>query len=281
MAHVLAISSMVARGHVGLSATTFPLMRLGHEISALPTVVMAHHPGHAPHPARIDMPDLRSVGNDVLNSPRPHPVDSVLVGYIALPAQVPAITELIAGARFLKPDIPVLVDPVSGDAGRLYVDSRIVSGVGAKLLPLADIITPNVTELAALAAPDRLEEASHWDRTEVIARARTLDVPTVVVTSAPAAAGKQANLIVQPEAVWCVETPHIDVRVNGTGDLLAGLIMAYLLQGESLPEATARSAATVVDILEATRRSDGDELALVTAQEHLARPATKAVLTRI
>ena len=45
MAKVLAISSHVVRGHVGLAATVPALQWLGHEVWALPTVLLASRPG--------------------------------------------------------------------------------------------------------------------------------------------------------------------------------------------------------------------------------------------
>ena len=47
MAKVLAISSHVVRGHVGLDATVPALQYLGHEVWALPTVLLSSRPGSA------------------------------------------------------------------------------------------------------------------------------------------------------------------------------------------------------------------------------------------
>ena len=46
MARVLAVSSMVVRGHVGNAAAVPVLQCLGHEVWSLPTVVLSNHPGH-------------------------------------------------------------------------------------------------------------------------------------------------------------------------------------------------------------------------------------------
>ena len=43
---VLSIQSQVAFGHVGNSAATLPLQRLGFDVVAINTVQLAHHPGH-------------------------------------------------------------------------------------------------------------------------------------------------------------------------------------------------------------------------------------------
>ena len=46
MARILAISSQVASGHVGLSAMVPVLQALGHDVIALPTIILSNHPGH-------------------------------------------------------------------------------------------------------------------------------------------------------------------------------------------------------------------------------------------
>ena len=43
-----------------------------------------------------------------------------------------------------------MLDPVLGDAGKLYVDPAIAVAMQEKLLPLADLMTPNAFELGWL-----------------------------------------------------------------------------------------------------------------------------------
>jgi pyridoxine kinase len=43
---ILSIQSSVAYGHVGNSAATFPLQRLGHEVWPVHTVVLSNHTGY-------------------------------------------------------------------------------------------------------------------------------------------------------------------------------------------------------------------------------------------
>lgn len=281
MATALTISSCVARGHVGNSATTFPLMRLGHDVHAIPTVVLAHHPGHAPDPARVEMPDLDAMGLDVLASPTPHPIDALLIGYIANASQVAPIVGLIAAARALRPDLPVLHDPICGDNGALYVDPMIVAERSARLLPLSDVATPNVTELAALTAPDRIAVAPGWDEQTIIAHARRLGVPQVLVTSVEAGERNIANLLVSAEVAYRIETPKLETSIHGTGDLLAGLVLAGLLSGGGLLKAAATAAAVVHDVIAQSLRLGRDELALAEGQELIVAPHSKARVTAL
>lgn len=277
MTTLLSISSWVSRGHVGNSAIRFPLMRRGIDVVVLPTVILAHHLGHSRNPARADTPDILAMGQDILGSPKPHPVDGVLIGYVAMAPQAQAIAGLVAEARAYKEGIPVLVDPILGDAGQLYVEPLIVDEIKTNLLPMADIVTPNVTELVALIEPKRMKKAAQLPDDEIIAMARALGPPTVIVTSAPASGeGRAANLVVTEELAVRVETPRVDVHVHGTGDMLGGLILGEIVSGADMVPAVATAAAIVHDVLVVTAKAGRDELALVAAQKRIADPETVA-----
>ena len=49
---ILSISSQVVFGHVGNAAIVPALQALGCEVLAMPTVLLAHHPGHGPPKGR-------------------------------------------------------------------------------------------------------------------------------------------------------------------------------------------------------------------------------------
>ena len=122
MARVLAISSHVVRGHVGLAATVPALQSLGHEVWALPTVIVASRPGlgrMARHePPATGLADMLAA----LEADGCWPsLDAVLTGYFASPEAVAAAAQAIRRIRAVNPRALVLVDPVLGDAGRLYV----------------------------------------------------------------------------------------------------------------------------------------------------------------
>ena len=50
---IVSISSQVVYGHVGNCAAVPALQALGFEVLALPTVLLAHHPGHRPPRGRV------------------------------------------------------------------------------------------------------------------------------------------------------------------------------------------------------------------------------------
>ncbi len=89
MGRVLAISSQVARGHVGLSAIVPALQALGHEVIALPTILLSNHPGHPRFAGERIAPDLLMRMLDALEFNRwLGEIDAVLTGYLPSAAHV-------------------------------------------------------------------------------------------------------------------------------------------------------------------------------------------------
>ena len=225
MAKVLAISSHVVRGHVGLDATVPALQWLGHEVWALASVVLASRPGLGRLEKRdVPGPELAAM-LFALEADGCWPLlDAVLTGYFAAPDTVRAAADAIRRIKAANPRLTVLVDPVLGDAGRLYVSGATAEAIRDLLVPLATIVTPNLFELDWLAgvAGSNLEAA-----------ARRLGPPAVVVTSAAESPAGIATLLVTRQA--CVERvlPKRDGIPNGAGDLLAGLLLGHMLKGHS------------------------------------------------
>ncbi|MEW5965372.1 MAG: bifunctional hydroxymethylpyrimidine kinase/phosphomethylpyrimidine kinase, partial [Pseudomonadota bacterium] len=152
MARVLAISSFVASGHVGLSAAWPVLSAMGHETIALPTRVLSNHPAH-PHSSAHDIPPaaLAAMLDALDANGRLAGIDLVLTGYLPLAAYCEVALAAISRIRRQSPAAQVLVDPILGDdPGGLYIAADAAAAIRDSLLPEADIATPNRFELAWL-----------------------------------------------------------------------------------------------------------------------------------
>lgn len=259
-ARVLAISSWVASGHVGLAAIVPALQRLGHDVVALPTVLLSCHPGHATFAGERVAPELLQRMADVLLAgDGARAFDAVLTGYLPTPAHVEVAERVLDRVR-LAGDAPYLCDPVVGDHPKgLYVDRAAAEAIRDRLVPRADILTPNLFELAWLAGPAAGPMPTSLG--EVRALGRAVGAPAVLVTSVPVheQPGLVGNLLElgprerhrhgsalrSPRAAGALlatvarhqEVPH------GTGDLLSGLFLGHLLRGRSEEEALGRTVA--------------------------------------
>jgi pyridoxine kinase len=246
MARVLAISSHVVRGHVGLDATVPGLQALGHEVWALPTVTFASRPGLG-RMARLDpaAADLAALLAALEADGCWAGLDAVLTGYFPSANTVEVAADAVARIKSTSARVRVLVDPVLGDAGKLYVAPDTAAAIRDRLLPLADIATPNLFELGWLSG-------GAADRAGIIAAARRLGPATVVVTSALENAGDVTTLLVTPvDAVEHRERGYANIP-NGAGDLFAGLLLGHLLIKPSLEAALSASLADLDTVLAAS-----------------------------
>jgi pyridoxine kinase len=216
MGRVLAISSQTVFGPVGNSAAVPALQEQGHEVLALPTVVLSNHPGHGrPAGSATDIPAMLEALNRVHAL---QDVDAVLTGYFSSGAQVIAVAKQIETLAKQNQALHVLVDPVIGDHGAVYVPSDVFEAIRDNLLPLATITTPNMSELQWLS-----------DESTVEAGVEKLGVAETIVTSIPKRASEiSTQLHVEDDCI--IHTTPLQARVpNGTGDFLAGQYLAHRL----------------------------------------------------
>ncbi|MCR2185573.1 hypothetical protein NSX52_23730, partial [Salmonella enterica] len=79
-------------------------------------------------------------------------------------------------------------------------------------------------------------------------------------------------LAVDDAGAWLVQTPHLPMKANGSGDVTAALFTAHYVATGSAQTALERTASSVYDLLQATLDSGERELQLVEAQEFYANP---------
>src|SRR5207302_9660259 len=119
--------------------------------------------------------------------------------------------------------------------------------------------------------------ASRAEAAEAAASLRARGPAIVLLTSLDAAPDQVTMLAAGPTGVWAVETPRLPVVLNGCGDVTAALFLARLLRGESLPDALARTAASIYAVIETTMRLERYEMAAGAAQAELVTPSLSLV----
>ena len=271
---ILSIQSSVAYGHVGNSAATFPLMRLGVEVWPVLTVHFSNHTGYGawrgPLLAASDVADVvRGIDErGVLNR-----VDAVLSGYQGGEAVGAEILNAVALVKQRNPSAIYCCDPVMGDVGRgFYVRPGIPEFMRDAVVPAAQIVTPNQFELDFLTGRqtrtlDDLLEAAH--------ALRATGPEVVLVTSAILEGSDPGNvlmLVVDGTGAWSVTTPLLDRTFTGSGDITAAIFLAHYLRTGNPASALENTAAAVYSVLKATAEGESSELALVAAQDYLVKP---------
>lgn len=280
---ILSIQSSVAYGHVGNSAATFPLMRMGVEVYPVITVHFSNHTGYgAWRGPLLAASDVADVVRGIDERGALSRVDAVLSGYQGGADVGAVILEAVDLVRSRNPAAIYCCDPVLGDVDRgIYVRPGIPELMRDTVVPAAQIITPNQFELAYLTGqptdtvPEVLAAAE---------AARALGPDTVLVTSVVhrgAAEGTIDMIAVTGAGAWSVTTPLLPRTFTGAGDLTAATFLAELLATGSVERAVARTAAVVYGVLQVTVNSGTTELQLVAAQDEIAAPTRSFPVTRL
>jgi pyridoxine kinase len=280
---ILSIQSSVAYGHVGNSAATFPLMRMGVEVYPVLTVHFSNHTGYGewrgPLLAAADVADVITGIDERGALAR---VDAVLSGYQGGEDVGAVILDAVALVKSRNPAAVYCCDPVMGDVGRgFFVRPGIPELMRDTVVPAAQIITPNQFELEYLTGRTTGTVAEVLDAADA---ARAMGPQTVLVTSVvhEAAAGGTIDMIaVTADGAWSVTTPLLPRTFTGAGDLTAATFLAHLLSSGSVAQAVGQTAAAVYGVLEATVESGLSELQLVAAQDEIASPTHAFEVVRL
>lgn len=280
---ILSIQSAVAYGHVGNSAAVFPLQRIGVEVLPVYTVNFSNHTGYGAWRGPLISPDdVRDVIIGIEERGVLGEVDVVLSGYQGSDGIGDVILDAVARVKSANPDAVYSCDPVMGNAkSGCFVAPAIPILLRDRVVPNADIITPNQFELGFLTET----EPSDLDSTLASADiARAMGPATVLVTSVERPdrpEGTIEMLAVTPEGAWIVQTPHIPMKANGSGDVTAALFTAHYRASGDAADALAKTVSSVYDLLRTTFDSGRRELQLVEAQEFYAHPRLQFPVTRV
>ena len=266
---VLVISSQVIRGWVGGRASVFILERNGFPVWFLPTVLLPWHPGHGPATKNtISSATFSKMVDELQSSKWFGEIGAILTGYMGNEEQVEIIAKLIQFTKQEIPDVTYLCDPIIGDVkdnnGALYVAAEIASAIRNQLIPLADIITPNLFELSWLA------DMTFNPQLDCKVAFEKLGVPEIFVTSVPSSKDQSIkNLLINQNN--SIEAEHELFRQvpHGTGDLLAALTLSRMLDGMTGEKLVQSVNDSVYEIICTSLYNHADELALVNAQEAL------------
>ncbi|KJL31690.1 Pyridoxamine kinase [Microbacterium azadirachtae] len=274
MLKVLSIQSAVAYGHVGNSAAVFPLQRIGVEVLPVYTVNFSNHTGYGAWRGPLIAPDdVREVITGIEERGVLGEVDAVLSGYQGGEGIGDVIIDAVARVKAANPNAVYACDPVMGNAkSGCFVAPAIPVLLRDKVVPVADIITPNQFELGFLTdtEPDTLE--STLASVDV---ARAMGPRTVLVTSVERPDREEGTiemLAVDDKGAWLVATPHLPMKANGSGDVTAALFTAHYVRTGDAKTALELTVSSVFELLKLTLESDERELQLIPAQEAYANP---------
>ncbi|WLI72027.1 bifunctional hydroxymethylpyrimidine kinase/phosphomethylpyrimidine kinase [Halomonas alkalicola] len=247
--NVLTIAGSDPSGGAGIQADLKTFSALGAYGTSVITALTAQNTqgvsGVHPVPAEFIAAQLETLLDDVR-------IDAVKIGMVASRA----VAEVIRAALTRRRPRWVVLDPVMvAKSGDILVDDAGIRAVREVLVPLADLVTPNLPEGAVL-----LDAPVPGDRDGMLALApalRALGAGATLLKGGHLAGEECPDLLITDEATHWIEGARVDTaNLHGTGCTLSSAIAARLALGEALPAAVAGAKQWLGAALAASRRLD-------------------------
>ena len=215
---VVAVHDLSGVGHVSLMAVIPVLSSMGFQVCPLPTAVLSAHTQY-PTYSFLDLTDEMKRIIENWEKMNVH-FDTFYTGYLGSPQQAQIVEEFIL--KFRGENDMVVVDPVLGDNGHLYkgITEEMVTEM-KKLIHLADVITPNLTELYYLLDMPYQEHITDAELKQALKTLSDRGPAIVIATSVPVSGDPRSTSVYAynrfGDRYWKVTCPYLPAHYPGTG----------------------------------------------------------------
>ncbi len=249
---IVSIQDISCYGKCSLTAALPLISAMGVETAVVPTAVLSTHTGgftgYTFRDLTEDMPDILNHWKS-LNLK----FDGLYTGYLGSKEQIDIVADFFDA--FNSDNTKIIVDPVMGDAGKLYAGfSKEFPQEMRRLCAKADVILPNITE-ASLMLDIPYDETFTEERVHKILRDLTsLGCKTAVLTGVMYGDGNHGAAAYDSETDTFTSAfrPHIPAQMHGTGDVFASVFAGALTRGGTLEQALNIAVNFTADTMKAT-----------------------------
>ena len=238
MKKVAAINDLSGFGRCSITVALPVLSAHGVQCCPVPTAILSNHTGFGTY-----------FFDDYSDKMTPYienweklglEFDCIYTGFLGSEKQIDIVENFIKKS----PGSMILVDPVMADDGEIYSTyTPVMCEKMKRLVSLADVVTPNVTEACILAGMEYKESFSDDEICKIADKIHSLGAKNVVITGVHRN-GRIANFV-RGEENTIAESKEVYIHYMGTGDLFASMLCGYMVSGSSLAEAVEKSAAFV------------------------------------
>ena len=176
--------------------------------------------------------------------------DSLKTGMLHSPEVIDAVCAVLETEAA---GIPVVVDPVmiaKGGASLLSTDA--VATLRDRLLPLAQVITPNIPDTEEILGRETGTLKTVEDMKAAAEALKAMGPGAVLVKGGHMEGGALTDVLLDDNGFYLFETQRIDTKhTHGTGCTLASSIATGIAQGLTLPKAVGRAQEYVVAAIKA------------------------------
>ena len=226
---IAAINDLSGFGRCALTVSIPVISHMRLQCCPVPTSILSNHTGYSEYffddysdrlPEYIGM--WKKLGLQF---------DGIMSGFLGSEEQIGIVEMFIR--EFAGKNTIVVVDPVMGDHGKIAgTYTEAMCREMRKLVSLADIITPNLTEACKLTDTPYREYG--WKRTELLAMAaklRQMGPEKIVITGIPQGEFIANFMYQEGESSGMMRVHRAGDERCGTGDLFAAIVAADAVNG--------------------------------------------------
>ena len=240
---VAAVHDLSCVGRCALTVVIPILSAQGIQVCPLPTAVLSTHTGGYDNFTFLDLTDempkivkhWESIGERF---------DAVYSGFLGSAGQIRLVLDFVSYVRRTNPNALFLADPVMGDDGEKYATyTDEMCRLTARLADEADIVTPNLTEVAILLGAPYKENPTDGEIEDMLKKLSHCGKKSVVITGIVPGSSEK-NLI--GAAYFDRDTgefgKYFTERVSrsypGTGEVFTSVLLGKLMgENKALSEA--------------------------------------------
>lgn len=279
MKKIAVVNDISGFGRCSMTAALPVISALGVEACPLPTGILSNQTGY-PSFFCDDFTDRLAPYIAQWKQLNVH-FDGILTGFLVSAQQAEQIIEFIK--EFKTKDTLYICDPVMADDGKLYgTYTHELCEKMTELSKMADIITPNLTELCILSGTDYAEihekegQKDYLSVIEQIAKSLLNERLQTVVVTGITNGDTIVNIAVTADSTTEEVSKRFGGSYSGTGDLFSAVLAGSLVKGEHADVAVKRAVhflecAIEDSFLEGNDRNDG-----VNFQKYMAMLTEKA-----
>ncbi|MDN3526189.1 bifunctional hydroxymethylpyrimidine kinase/phosphomethylpyrimidine kinase [Halomonas sabkhae] len=221
--NTLTIAGSDPSGGAGLQGDIKTLSALGTYATNVITAVIAQNTRGV---AQVHPVPASAIGEQLDNLLEDVRIDAVKIGMVASRE----VAETIAEALRRQRPRWIVLDPVMvAKSGDILVDNAGIAAVREVLVPLADVITPNLPEAAVLLGSDIPTSTEAMNA--MLPGLQSLAAPYVVLKGGHLRGEACPDLLATPRDSAWLPAPRIDTdNLHGTGCALSSAITAHLAQ---------------------------------------------------
>ena len=232
---IAAINDLSGASRCSLTTALPIISSMGINCCVMPTAILSNHTGYSTY----FFEDCTSQMSEFSKKWKELDLkfDCIYSGFLGSESQIETVEKFVSD--FKDENTLIVVDPVMGDNGEIYTTyTEALCDEMKRLVAMADIVTPNITEACSLSGYGYFGETADEDKlTDICKRICDLGAKSVVLTGCK---GKKSisNFVYDGKNTSMYSSELVPKYYTGTGDVFASLIAGLATKGFSVFEAT-------------------------------------------